>query len=193
MIITFQGENSLKIQTGSQVVLIDPLNQRSFKGANAVLSTISPSPFSALETREPFQIEHQGEYEVNGIPIKGWQSAHTNGKEYTIYHMVMDDISIGILGHLSKEPNPDIQEALQGVDILVVPGGSEEYLAPHPCAKLIRQIEPGVVIPTLFDKKTLANFLKEMNQVDRTEEEKLVIKKKEITPGAMRVVVLAHE
>ena len=41
MVITYQGDNYFRFQSGDLTLLVDPTNQRAFKGAGVVLSTIS--------------------------------------------------------------------------------------------------------------------------------------------------------
>ena len=55
-------------------------------------------------------------------------------------------------------------------------------------AKLIRQMEPSIIIPALY--KDVKPFLKELDQTEVKPEEKLVIKKKDIIEKAMKICVL---
>ena len=71
MIINYYGGDYFKIQAGDLAILIDPENQRSFKGATLALNTIRPSLAEAPLEASPAWIDHQGEYEVNGIRVEG--------------------------------------------------------------------------------------------------------------------------
>jgi len=187
MIITYQGENYFKIQSGELSVLIDPENQRSLRGANAAVNTLLPAPVPTPEGDECFWIDHQGEYEVRGIHVRGWSVGEDGGVEKTIYRIVFDDVTIAVFGHITKEPPKELLEYLEDADVAIVPAGNNPYLAPNATAKLLRQIEPSVVIPSLF--KDLKPFLKELNHGNDAikPEEKFVFKKKDLEPKAMVV------
>lgn len=113
----------------------------------------------------------------------------SNGVEKTVYRIRWDEIVIGVLGHLTKDPDPKILLALNGCDIVIAPAGGSPYLAPSSAAKLVRQIEPSIVIPALF--KDPKAFLKEFGGDGTKTEEKLTVKKKDLAPHAMKVVLLA--
>ncbi len=193
MIINYYGDDYFKIQSGDSIALIDPENQRSYKGAILILNTIRPGPAEApalagQAEAAPFWIDHQGEYEVQGIRIEGRSLGEEERKERTAYRMDFDEIRFGILGHLSKEPDPKIQEFLMNCDVLIIPGGEKPFIGVPAAAKLIRQLEPSIIIPSF--SKNPKPFLKEMGQEKTAAEEKLVFKKKDLTPKAMIVKYL---
>lgn len=187
MIITYQGKNYFKIQSGESSILIDPENQRSLRGANAAVNTLLPAATPAPEGDECFWIDHQGEYEVRGIHVRGWSVGKEENYEKTIYRIVFDDVTIAVFGHLTAEPPKQLLEYLEDADIVIIPAGEKPYLAAPAAAKLLRQIEPAVVIPSLF--KDPRPFLKELNHGngDIKPEERFVFKKKDLEPKAMAV------
>lgn len=188
MIITYQGDNYFKIQSGNLVVLIDPTNGRSFRGATAVVNTTLPPSTEAPKENECFWIEHQGEYEVQGIRIDGWSAGNEDETEKTIYRILFEDISIVVLGHLSKEPAQNIWEHIEHPDILIVPAGGKPWISQGAAAKFVRQAEPSVIIPSLTSDPKL--FFKELNKPTPQKEEKFVFKKKDLVPGAMTIKYL---
>jgi hypothetical protein len=193
MVITFQGENYFKIQSGDLVVLIDPPNQRSFKGASAVVNTVRPAlaepPVTGGGEPAPFWIDRQGEYEVSGIHVTGWTTEWVRDEEHTAYRISLDGIDVAVLGYLTRELDQKIQGPLGGTDILIVPAGGKPFLAPSSVAKIVRQVEPSVVIPGLFsDPKP---FLKELGDTKTAPQEKLTVKKKDLPPKAMAVQLLS--
>lgn len=188
MIINHYGGDYFKIQAGDLTVLIDPENQRSYKGAALVLNTIRPGLAEAPAETTPAWIDHQGEYEVRGIRVEGKSLGEEERKEKTAYRMDFDEIRFGILGHLSKEADPQIQEFLKDCDVLIIPGGEKPFIGAATAAKLIRQLEPSIVIPSF--SKSPRPFLKEMGQEKATPEEKFVFKKKDLAPKAMVVKCL---
>lgn len=188
MVITYNGGSYFKLQSGEKSILIDPDNQRSFKGSLLVLSTVKPSPTSP-EENGPFFIDSQGEYDVSEIRIESRTAAHEDDGEKTAYRIDFDDIVIGVLGPIKKDPDAKAVEILQDCDILIVPGGGEPYLGASAVGKIVRQTEPGIVIPSLA--KNPKDLLKELGQENAKPEEKLTLKKKDIPPKAMTVKWLA--
>ena len=179
MVITKQGESYFRIQNGEIVLLIDPTNQRSVRGADIILNTKTQT-----EPGEGLIIDHPGEYEIKGIRVQG-TAANEEGE--TIYRIRWDDITIGILGGVSKEPEAKSQLGLQGVDVLILPAGGKNIPASI-AAKIVRQAEPSLVIPW-GDTKA---FTKEMGSSPETTENKLTFKKKDLNPKAMKVSLLSE-
>ncbi|MFA6364999.1 MAG: MBL fold metallo-hydrolase [Candidatus Paceibacterota bacterium] len=192
MIITYQGGNYFKIQSGDFAILIDPENQRSFRGTNIVLNTIKPALIEAPEPGEgvPIWIDTQGEYEVQGIRVQGWSAGYDEKekKERTVYRILFDEMTIAVLGGLTTEPDASLTSQLADTDIAIVPAGGKPYLSQGAAAKIVRQLEPGIIIPSFTNDPKL--FLKELGKTEVSSEEKLVVKKKDIEEKAMKVVWL---
>lgn len=191
MVITYQGGNYFRIQSGDYTILIDPENQRSFKGAQVVINTVKPAFAEQAEGDDaPIWIENQGEYEVGGVRILGYSTGWNAGAkcETTAYRIIFDEISIAIFGHLYSEMDSKIVSELSGADIVIAPGAGKPFLNESSVAKLIRQIEPGIIIPTLTENPK--PLFKELGRSDVVAEERLVIKKKDIQEKAMKAVWL---
>lgn len=191
MIVTSQGGSYFKIQSGSFTLLLNPTNARSFKGANIILHTTTPPPMSPPEDEEGiFWIENAGEYEIGGVRIEGWNAGFSaeggsaSGGERSVvgaYRVHIEEIEVGILGPVTLNPPAEVIEELGEVDILILPSSG--------VVGLVRQIEPGIVIPYNTEGGDCKKFFAELGQAP-TPEEKLSIKKKEITPGKIRGVWL---
>lgn len=100
-------------------------------------------------------IDQPGEYEssfitINGVPAR----SHTDEqgkKSATMFKVVVDDMRIAVVGHIYPELNDDQLEALGTVDILIIPVGGFGYtLDAVGALKLIKDIEPKLVIPTHY-------------------------------------------
>lgn len=197
MVISYQGGNYVKVSAGPLTFLVDPADERSFRGAAFVLATQEPSPLlkksaeEILPLREPLLISHPGEYEVQGIRIVGYFIGSEEGMARIAYKVVMEDITLGFLGHLTELPDQKTVGELADLDVLFVPGGGKPWLKESDAAKLVRQLEPGLVVPTLLTKKTCEAFAKELGAKSDKPVEKLVIKKKDIVSKAGTVVCLA--
>lgn len=192
MIITYQGGNYFKIQSGELAILIDPDNQRSYRGTQVIVNTIKPALAEAPEAGEgqPIWIENAGEYEVKGIRIRGFNAGYSEKEKrtHTAYRILFDDVSIVVLGYLTDVVSPEIVSELSDADVAIVPAHGAPLVSQGAIAKLIRQMEPAIVIPSLY--KDVKPFLKEMDQPEAEQEEKLVFKKKDITPKAMKVRII---
>ena len=188
MIISYQGGNYFKFQSGETIILVDPENQRSFKGASLVLNTIKPTKTETPEGEMPFWIEHQGEYEIQGVQVLGIAASAEDNVQKTIYKIDFDGLAVGILGYLTKEPEPKIQENLKNLDCLIIPGGGKPFISVNSATKLIRQLEPSIIIPSFSANPK--ELLKEFSQENGEPEEKLNIKKKDLKEKAMTIKCL---
>jgi hypothetical protein len=180
MIITYHGENYFKIQSGNLVLLVDPTNNRSVRGADVVLKTAKNS---ANDSTEPLVIDVPGEYEVKGIVLRGIGFGRSSEKK-NLYRAVFDDMTLGFFGITVQEPDSKALHLLDGVDVLLLAGPAtavEEKIS----AKIVRETKPGFIIVGGPKKETanFKNFLKSFGATGA--EEKIVIKKKDVKPGAM--------
>jgi L-ascorbate metabolism protein UlaG (beta-lactamase superfamily) len=148
--------------------------------------------------KESFVIQGPGEYEVQGVFIKGFLSNSVyGGKEHinTIYTVALEGINLGFLGALSDEKlSAEAKEGLEGIDILFVPIGGDGVLDPAVAHKIAMQFEPKIIIPSHFidvgEKDSLKKFLKESGDESVKPIDKLTIKKKDVEGKEGEVVVL---
>lgn len=208
MTINWYGEGCFKIVENGVTITTDPVE--SFTGLSAprfktdiVLKTlmdqITPEDDKPVAVNEEGTIvlAGPGEYESKGIHITGWPLTKSSNKEVlrSIFKIETDDLSVGLLGHLAEFSDPEILEELGEVDILIIPGGGEPYIKQEAAAKLIRQIEPKLVIPSFFKVPGLKRksdevdtFLKELG-VKSEPTDKVSVKKKDLGEK-MQVAVL---
>lgn len=203
MVITYYGENSFKIQSGEFSILTDPVDASSgltpprFK-YDILLKTLTAFPpreahsaGSGQATAEQgISIYGPGEYNIEDATMFGYLSEHevTDKILKTVYVVSLEDIRLCFLGHLADIPAPAIMEKLEDIDILFVPGGGSPYIDQKKVAKLVKQIQPKIVIPTAFklpglkrQAEDLSVFLDELDQKNIEPQEKLTIKKKDIS------------
>lgn len=173
MVINYCGNSCFKIQSGKLSIVANPLPR--FKG-DVVLFT-QPEELNKKEWPPvPNQIYGGGEYEIQGVEINGFQ----NKSQTTTYLLKVEDMRLSFMGEAAENVEPGLLEKLGEVDILFAPAGIS--------AKVIKQIQPKIVIPAYKKPEELKEFLKEMEKKVEPEE-KLVIKKKDLAPGT-KVVVL---
>lgn len=184
MIITYHGEGCFKIQSGNQSVVIDPLNDRM--KPDVVLKTAVPFP---NEIPDGKTITGPGEYEIDGIEIKGTQLVKESTSKLikTAYLVTLEDIKLGFLGEAfsaksasasgGETLDAEVLSFLGETEILFLPTGGKPYLEPEEAAKIVKQIEPNIVIPSFY--KSPKDFLEEMGQKAEPQE-KFVVKKKDL-------------
>jgi L-ascorbate metabolism protein UlaG (beta-lactamase superfamily) len=168
--IQYYGGNCIKISTKKFSVVVDDnlaeLGQKSIvAGKDIALYTsrlLKPVSGSHFDITEP------GEYEVSDVSIQGVPArAHMDEeKTYnaTMYRIIIDDVRIAVVGHIFADLDDDQLEALGTIDILFVPVGNSGYtLDGMGAQKVIKEVEPKLVIPTHYAEKGL-NY--EVPQVD---------------------------
>lgn len=159
MELTYYGANCLRISTKkAQIVIDDNLGKLGLKSVTKA-SDLSLKTFKDVPTHESaFLADMPGEYEVADVAIHGVAArAHMDeeGKtSATIFTIESGDLKAAFLGHIYPELSEEQLEAIGMVDILVVPVGNSGYTMDGVGAlKLIKQIEPKVVIPTHYADK----------------------------------------
>ena len=200
MVINWYGEACFRIQSGEFVLLTDPFDSDSgltpprFKTALTLLTkTPRPIPY---EVHESALVAGPGEYEIQGNQVSGFQLPGNGDAIHTAYTVHIEEMKLGFLGHASGTPSPDVMEALSGSDILFVPASGEPFLSGEGVAKIVKQINPKIVVASLFKipgLKRKAGEVKELlGELDQkpTPEEKIVLKKKDL-PTTMQVKVLS--
>ncbi|MCA9331176.1 MBL fold metallo-hydrolase, partial [Candidatus Saccharibacteria bacterium] len=74
----------------------------------------------------------------------------------TMYKIEAEDVRAVVVGHVFPDLTDDELEALGTVDVLFVPVGGAGYtLDPVGALKVIKSIEPKIVIPTHYADSTL--------------------------------------
>jgi len=199
MVITFYGEGCFKLQSGDFVVLTDPFDSSTgltpprFK-SNIILKTLTPFPLtnSSISQLTSQLISGPGEYHFKDIVITGFFLGKESSEKFlkTIYVIKIEDITLCFLGHISEMPEPAILEYLEEIDILFIPAGGPPFVSAEVAVKIIKQIEPKIVIPSFFKVpglKRIASkpelFLEELNgkkSGQAENQDKLTIKKKDL-------------
>ncbi len=139
-------------------------------------------------------INGPGEYEIGEVFITGVTmrpEKRNNAKPCTVFSFNFDGLNVAHLGSLSFVPAQSQIDALETVDVLLVPISGDGVLSPTQAAEVISMIEPGIVIPMDYGTKkdTLARFLKEMGVTNPKTQELLKITRSQ-TPEETQVVIL---
>ncbi len=204
MIITYLGLETFKLQVGDLSLALNPPSKDSAHkaskfGADITLSSLKHEDMDggadfSHGDKHPFVIQGPGEYEVKGVFIRGLPGVSEYDGENlinTIYTIVLDNMKICYLGAQSvKLLTPETKEAIDEVDVLFVPIGGEGVLDPASAYQLAVSLEPKIIIPMHYDKKSLETFLKEGSQQAADMVEKLTIKRKDVEGKEGQIIVV---
>jgi len=151
----------------------------------------------------PFLISGPGEYEIKSVFIQGISSSHDQslGKERgenTIYALEAEDLKLCHLGDLGqKELTEEQLDRIGEVDILMIPIGGVDSISAKEAMKIMSQIEPKITIPMHYQIPKLKikldgldKFLKSLGIKSIMPENKLSIKKKDISTEEAKIVIL---
>lgn len=158
----FYGANCVRITTKKIAIVVDDnlaeLGLKSVTKADDV--ALRTAEFVNVKESARLILDQPGEYEVADTSIKGVGArAHMDepGKlGATMFQIMGEDIRAVVVGHVYPDLTNDQLEALGMVDVLVIPVGGNGYtLDPVGALKLIKAIEPKIVIPTHYDDKAV--------------------------------------
>lgn len=218
MEITYLGHSSFKLKGKAGTVVTDPFDDYvgfSFPSTSADIVTVSHDhkdhnnvkPINGTARRKnPFVVDHPGEYEVQGISVFGVKTAHDanggveRGANF-VFSVLIDNVKVCHLGDLGHELTQEQIKEIGSVDVLLVPVGGVFTIDPKVAVKTIHTLEPSYVIPMHYktDKhnadvfgelNTLEEFLKEYG-AEVKPEAKLSVTKERL-PEETEMVVLVN-
>ncbi len=204
MELQFYGANCVGLSLkGTRIIVDDNLDEL---GAKSVTKPDDIALFTGVHgdidaARRVF--DSPGEYEVADISIIGITARghlEESGKlGATMFKLVTGDLSVLITGHIYPELTDAQLEAIGTVDVLIVPVGGNGYTVdPVGALKLIKDIEPKLVIPTHYADKALkypvpqqelSNALKELAMEPKETVSKLKLKAAELTDVTQLVIL----
>jgi len=204
MDLQFYGANCVSITyKGTRIVVDDNLADL---GAKSVLKPEDIALFTMAHGAPKackIALDQPGEYEVGDISIMGIAArAHMDeeGKRTaTMYKLVAGEFNVLVAGHVHPDIPEKIWEQIGIVDVMFVPvGGSGYTLDPVGALKLIKEIEPKLVIPTHYNDKALkypvpqlglGEALKELAMEPKETVPKLKLKPTDLTDITQLVVL----
>ncbi|HUC95867.1 MAG TPA: MBL fold metallo-hydrolase [Candidatus Saccharimonadia bacterium] len=155
------GANTIRINTKKTTIIVDDSadmhgGKSYVKDGDIVIYTTRNDIKS--DKKERLLINSAGEYEVADVLIIGVPAfpykddEKLNKLTNTVYKLVSDDTSLAIMGNASSELSDSQLEALGEVDALIIPVGGNSYtLDASQALKVIKKIDPFIVIPTHYD------------------------------------------
>jgi hypothetical protein len=124
-----------------------------------------------------------GEYEIGGVFITGiatGQEARTTRN--VLYLFNFSGLTVAHLGDMNKVPSQTQIEALEQVNILLVPVGGGNSLNAAQAAELVSMLEPNIVVPMHYKidglnlpLDSVERFLKEMGVTESGAETSLKV------------------
>ena len=203
--VEYRGGNSIVIATkGLKLVSDAKLSVLGLKDVNVKdmleLATearfLTGSPDARLVIEGPGEYEI-GEFSIRGIPATRHLDTDTEKSGTTMYRIVIGDVSIVLLGNIAGKLSEEQLESIGVVDIAVLPVGGGGYtLDGSDAARLVRQIDPKVVIPVHYadthlkyevPQDALDTFVSELGAPVETVE-KYKLKSAASLPAVMTVV-----
>lgn len=202
------GHSSFRLRGKQATVVTDPYDAKDMlvkfpKHIDADVVTVSHDHGDhnavGLVGGSPYIIKGPGEYEIKGISIIGVSSFHDEqeGKDRgrnTMYRIEIDNVKIAHLGDIGHVLSSAQLDAMDGVDVLLVPVGGMYTVDAEKAAQIISDMEPKIVIPmhdarSNKDLAPLDAFLKKMNKAEVVPVPKLTVSRDKL-PAVMEVVVL---
>jgi len=208
MTITWYGHSCFRVEAKEGSILVDPfskdigLRPPKIKD-DLVLITHHHFDHDNVSEANPeaLIIDGPGEYEKQGIQVRGVTSFHdkASGKERglnTMYLIKAEDMVLCHLGDLGQDKLDDKQiEEIGDIDILMIPVGGTYTLDAKEAVSVVGQIEPKIVIPMHYKIKDLKievsgpdKFLKEIG-LSPEKVDKLKINKKNLPVEEMKLVM----
>lgn len=164
MEIQYFGANCVRITTKKAAITVDDnltdLGQKPVTKKGDIAAFTAAHSHPNAETK--MVIDQPGEYEVSDTSLQGIPArAHIDEKDQknaTMLKIVDDDVRVAITGHIYPELSDAQLEILGTIDVLIIPVGGNGYTLDSVGAlKIIKAIEPKIVIPTHYEEKGL-NF-----------------------------------
>lgn len=124
-----------------------------------------------------------GEYEIGNVFITAIITNGKNAEQRNIVYLFdFDGLTVAHLGDMGEVPSQKQIEALELVNVLLVPVGGGSSLNAAKASELVSMLEPNIVIPMHYQLPKLGlkleevdRFLKEMGATDAKEENSLKV------------------
>lgn len=205
MDLQFYGANCLSISyKGARIVIDDNLAEL---GAKSIIKSEDVALYTNGKTKEASKarltFDGPGEYEVSDISIIGIAARSHMDEDgqnsATMFKLIVGDQSVLVTGHIYPSLSENQLEAIGLVDAMAVPVGGNGYTVdPVGALKLIRSIEPKLVIPTHYadpslkfpvSQQGLKNALKELSMEPKETISKLRLKPAELSDVSQLIIL----
>jgi L-ascorbate metabolism protein UlaG (beta-lactamase superfamily) len=157
MEIQYFGGNCVKINSKKASVVVDD-NLKELGGGEVTKAgdiVLYTGTEGVPNQSAKFVVARPGDYEISDVAISGVAArAHrdeADQRSATMYRIVADDVRVAVVGHIHPDITEAELEALGVIDVLVIPVGGHGFtLDPVGALKVIKEIEPKIIIPTNY-------------------------------------------
>lgn len=163
MDLQFYGANCLTLSIkGTRVVIDDNLaalgGKTIVRAGDIALFTqhdVSGQGHGVAKIDTKLVIDHGGEYEVSDVSIYGIPARshldEVDKQTATMYKLISKELSVFVTGHIYPDFSDEQLESIGMVDVMCIPVGGNGYtLDPVGALKIIKKIEPKLIIPTHY-------------------------------------------
>lgn len=153
--------------------------------------------YATAVTGKTHSLTGPGEYEIGNVFITSIVTDTSEEvKRNVVFVFDFDGVTVAHLGDMNAVPKQNQIEALEQVNVLLVPVGGGNSLNASQASELVSMLEPNIVIPMHYalpglklDLEGVDRFLKEMGVTEPTEESILKISKGNL-PEETETVIL---
>jgi L-ascorbate metabolism protein UlaG (beta-lactamase superfamily) len=206
MDIQFHGANCISIQAKKARIVVD--DNLADLGAKSVAKSddiaLFTGPHGDPKSTPKIVIDSAGEYEVSEVSIYGVAlRSHMDEaakKNTTGYKVISGDMRLVVTGHIYPELTERQLEAFGTVDVLVIPVGGNGFTTDATGAlKLIKKIEPKVVVVTHYDdpalkfevpQQTLDQAIAGLGMEVKETVDRLKLKSSDLAEGGTKLIVI---
>lgn len=204
MDVSFHGANCVSFSYKTSRIVVD--YNTDILGKKSVLKPTDVALYTsvgATDSTARLVFNSPGEYEIGDISIVGIETKAFMGdnEKATMYKLSTSDIDMLVTGNISENLSAEQLETIGNVDVLIIPVGNNGYtLDPAGVLKLIKDIEPKVVIPTHYSgpglnypvkQIELSEAIKEMAMEPAQTLSKLKVKRNDLSEVTQLIVLEA--
>jgi len=186
MEIRWQGNSFFEVSSSYGNILINPSENNSEE-----IQLFSSFNINPHKDKRVNIIHSPGEYEIQGIAIRGIPSPSTDpslSREINVIYVVdIEGVRLGILGYPGHELSAQIMQQIGKIDALVVDGSSTN-LEINEFASVIRSLESKLVI---ISNNNVSNLLVELGIKEPNIEKKVNVAKSNISEE-QKIILLEH-
>lgn len=203
MEITWLGRNCFRLRGREGVVITDPCPKDS--GYNVgkptadviTLSRRDEPGYSALSVVADGArvLDAPGEYEIGGVLVTGVATKLPDGQRNIVFVVELDTVRVAHLGLIAAAPSASVLEEIGDIDVLLLPAGGVNSLAPALAQDVMTAMDPRIAIPMNYktdvetmDLEPLDRFVSETG-IKSEPQPRLQVTKASL-PSQLSVVIL---
>jgi len=209
--IRWFGHNCFRIRAKEATVITDPVGRitgYAMKPQMADIVTIShkhPGHTNLDAIKPDYRlVDGPGEYEMHEVFITGVRTWHDNEKGAergfnTMFVFDLEGIRFAHLGDLGHNLSESQSEALEDVDVMMIPVGGTNVINAEIAADLVTRLSPKLVIPMQYKTAKgdsglgeVSEFFTKLGITQPEPEDKLVIKSGDLSETT-QVMLLTPE